>query len=604
MRRRSAGCRLRRSCRATVRRDSFSEPQSSWLQRDTGAEHEPQGQNYRRHRWKPRPWLRIGRGPSGPGCQSHGRRARRRCAQVRQRPARRRHNRRRHRGRDRRPPHHCRSPPGHSCAQRRRQAADGAVGSNELGGFHRNLGHRRQGRALLAAGGTQRAAQAGKPRRGRVEWCGRERIADVGRLRGRQAHALDHGQIRQRRLRGEGPRHSLPGDRAAADHWRDRGRRRGRQRLCARHGHEARTIPGSLRCAAAASAVRRESRFAPRRPEICRRCRLRSQGRYWDHGARRGSGSLSPSLPPSAPPTPRQAQFLALAEKLRPELHRYCARLMGSVIDGEDVVQDTFARAFVALDKPEESAPMRAWLFRIAHNRALDLLRSRATRQAEPIEAAQEVADTEIPDPVEMMMRREAVETAVSRFAELPTMQRSVVILKDVLDQSLEEIAALLDLTVNAVKAHLARGRARLKTINAQTPAKSAPRQPSPAVARYVDLFNRRDWERLRSMLADDVRLIQSTYPPRAGAADVGTFFGIYSRSAPVRLVPAWLDGREVIAVYEDAAAKPSYMMWLEWTDGRISFIRDYKYVRYVIDDAELILAPDTAPSGEATTGG
>jgi len=268
------------------------------------------------------------------------------------------------------------------------------------------------------------------------------------------------------------------------------------------------------------------------------------------------------------------------------------------------VVQDTFARAFVALDKPEESAPMRAWLFRIAHNRALDLLRSRATRQAEPIEAAQEVADTEIPDPVEMMMRREAVETAVSRFAELPTMQRSVVILKDVLDQSLEEIAALLDLTVNAVKAHLARGRARLKTINAQTPAKSAPRQPSPAVARYVALFNRRDWDGLRSMLADDVRLIQSTYPPRAGAADVGTFFGIYSRSAPVRLAPAWLDGREVIAVYEDAAAKPSYMMWLEWTDGRISFIRDYKYVRYVIDDAELILAPDTAPSGEATTGG
>ena len=65
------------------------------------------------------------------------------------------------------------------------------------------------------------------------------------------------------------------------------------------------------------------------------------------------------------------------------------------------------------------------------------------------------------------------------------------------------------------------------------------------------------------------------------------------------------LDGREVIAVYEDAAAvKPSYLMWLEWTDGRISFIRDYKYVRYVIDDAELVLAPDIAPLGEATADG
>jgi Sigma-70, region 4 len=232
-------------------------------------------------------------------------------------------------------------------------------------------------------------------------------------------------------------------------------------------------------------------------------------------------------------------------------------------------------------------------------------LRSRAIRTAEPIEAAQEVADPEIPDPVEVMMRREAVETAVSRFAELPTMQRSVVILKDVLDQSLEEIAAMLDLTVNAVKAHLARGRARLKTINAQAPAKPAPRPPSPAVARYVALFNQRDWDALRAMLADDVRLVQSTYPLRAGAADVGMFFGIYSRSPPVRLAPAWLDGREVIAVYEDAAAvKPSYLMWLEWTAGRISFIRDYKYVRYVIDDAELVLAPDTASPGDATADG
>jgi RNA polymerase sigma-70 factor (ECF subfamily) len=303
---------------------------------------------------------------------------------------------------------------------------------------------------------------------------------------------------------------------------------------------------------------------------------------------------------PSSQPTERQAQLLTLAGELRPELHRYCARLMGSVIDGEDVVQDTFARALVAIDELQEVPPMRAWLFRIAHNRALDLLRGRAIRAAEPIEAAHEVADPESPDAMETMMRREAVETALSRFVELPTMQRSVLILKDVLDQSLEEIAAMLDLTVNAVKAHLARGRARLKTINAEASTQPAPRPPSPAVARYVALFNRRDWDGLRAMLADDVRLIQSTYPLRAGAADVGMFFGIYSRSAPVRLAPAWLDGREVIAVYEDPQAmKPSYLMWLEWRDGRISFIRDYKYVRYVIDDAELVLAPDAVPPGE-----
>jgi RNA polymerase sigma-70 factor (ECF subfamily) len=290
---------------------------------------------------------------------------------------------------------------------------------------------------------------------------------------------------------------------------------------------------------------------------------------------------------------------MALAGKLRPELHRYCARLVGSVIEGEDVVQDAFARAFAALDELQEVPPLRAWLFSIAHNRALDLLRRRAIRAAEPIEAAHELADPESPDPVEVLMRREAVDTAVSRFVELPTVQRSVVILKDVLDQSLEEIAAMLDLTVNAVKGHLARGRARLKAINTQAPVQPTPRLPSPAVARYVALFNQGEWDRLRAILADDVRLVQSSHPLRAGAADVGEFFSIYGRSAPVRLVPAWLEGREVIAVYEEQAGKPSYLMWLEWTDGRISFIRDYRYVRYVVDDAELVLAPDAAPQGD-----
>jgi len=66
----------------------------------------------------------------------------------------------------------------------------------------------------------------------------------------------------------------------------------------------------------------------------------------------------------------RQAELLALAGELQPELHRYCARLMGSVIDGEDVVQDAFARALVALEEIDEMPQIRPWLFRIAHNRA------------------------------------------------------------------------------------------------------------------------------------------------------------------------------------------------------------------------------------------
>jgi RNA polymerase sigma-70 factor (ECF subfamily) len=301
---------------------------------------------------------------------------------------------------------------------------------------------------------------------------------------------------------------------------------------------------------------------------------------------------------PSSPDRDRRAEFLALTGELRGELHRYCSRLMGSVIDGEDVVQDTLARALVALDDVAEMPQLRPWLFRIAHNRALDLLRSRTVRKAEPIEAASDIADEANPDPMEALMRQEAVETAVSRFAELPLLQRSVVILKDVLDESLKDIAELLDLTVDAVKAHLARGRARLREINAQAATLAEARPASAAVASYVALFNAQNWDGLRALLADDVKLHQSTYPVRVGAADVGMFFTIYAKFKGVRLQPAWVEGREVIAVFENSSdPKPGYFMWLEWRDGRISFIRDYRYARYIVNDAELVLAAGGEPA-------
>ena len=158
---------------------------------------------------------------------------------------------RRHR-RGGRPAHPRRGPPRHPRAERRRNAADGPVGSAELGGFHRGLGDRREGRALLDPGGAQSAARAGSPRPGGLERRGRERIAALGRLRRRQAHALADGQIRQWGRQAEGARHPLPGDRAAADHRRDRGRRRRLQRLRQGGGSRPRGVPGPVRRAAAA----------------------------------------------------------------------------------------------------------------------------------------------------------------------------------------------------------------------------------------------------------------------------------------------------------------------------------------------------------------
>jgi RNA polymerase sigma factor (sigma-70 family) len=296
----------------------------------------------------------------------------------------------------------------------------------------------------------------------------------------------------------------------------------------------------------------------------------------------------------------RQARLVAMAAEVRPELHRYCSRLMGSVIDGEDVVQDTLLRALVALQDLDEVPPLRPWLFKVAHNRALDLLRGRSVRTAEPSEAAPEVADTGHPDPLEILMRQQAVNTAVSRFADLPVLQRSIVVLKDVLDESLIEIATLLDLSVDSVKAHLARGRARLRHINLQDGPPREVRPPSAAVSRYVALFNQRDWDALRSLLADDVKLSQSTHSLRVGRAEVGMFFTFYAQSPAVWLAPAWLEDREVIAVFENRTdAKPGYLMWLEWADGRIQFIRDYRYVRYVVAEAELTLTPHVPPADE-----
>src|SRR5215468_12413866 len=79
-------------------------------------------------------------------------------------------------------------------------------------------------------------------------------------------------------------------------------------------------------------------------------------------------------------------RFLDLIDEVRPELHRYCARMTGSIADGEDVVQDTLARAYYALSELDELPPLRAWLFRIAHNRAIDHNRSYDRRHRESLD--------------------------------------------------------------------------------------------------------------------------------------------------------------------------------------------------------------------------
>jgi len=283
-------------------------------------------------------------------------------------------------------------------------------------------------------------------------------------------------------------------------------------------------------------------------------------------------------------------RFLELVTDLRPELHRYCARMTGSVADGEDIVQETLARAYYLLPEMDEVPAFRPWLFRIAHNRALDHLRRYEARMGEPLEAVQDSAADPALDPGDAIAHQQAVQAAVSRFVELAPAQRSCVILKDVLGHSLEEIGGLLELSLPAVKAALQRGRVRLRELAVTRPPEPPP-QTTPAVARYVALFNARDWDGVRAMLAEDVQLDLVSRAQRAGRA-VGDYLTNYDRYRDWRLAPAWLEGREVIAVFRAPGdTRPGYLIELDLEQGKIRRIRDFRYVPYIMQDAVAVLA-------------
>ena len=153
----------------------------------------------------------------------------------------------------------------------------------------------------------------------------------------------------------------------------------------------------------------------------------------------------------------RYLAFLTTVADLRPSLHRYCARMTGSVADGEDVVQEALFDAYRRLESFDDSRRLEPWLFRIAHNRCVDLLRRRGAR--EDAESEADVPDAVWPDDPPGPALGRAVEHLV---LTLPPMERACVLLKDVLDHSLEEIAELTGSTVGGVKAALHRGRAKL----------------------------------------------------------------------------------------------------------------------------------------------
>jgi RNA polymerase sigma factor (sigma-70 family) len=273
-----------------------------------------------------------------------------------------------------------------------------------------------------------------------------------------------------------------------------------------------------------------------------------------------------------------------LLAEVRPELHRYCARMTGSVIDGEDVVQDVLARAVeeaVATGAP----PSRPWIFRVAHHRAIDFTRRYERRMSEPMD---DLEDGSTPE--DAIARREAVALAVSRFIELPPLPRACVILKDVLGHSVAEMVAMLGSTEPAVKAALHRGRERLREL--APVAVEPPRgELSPSLVKYAQLFNAKDWAGMRDLLTDDVELDLVNKSRLKSREKVSQYFNRYQAIEGWRVQPAWLEGREVLAVWASADSQvPDYFIMLGFADGRVATIRDYRYVDYVARDAEIKL--------------
>jgi RNA polymerase sigma-70 factor, ECF subfamily len=276
----------------------------------------------------------------------------------------------------------------------------------------------------------------------------------------------------------------------------------------------------------------------------------------------------------------------ALAE-LRPKLHRYCARMTGSVIDGEDVVQDALVKAFEALPRTGSIENPEGWLFRIAHNAALDYLRRR-TRQA----AAHEDMDM-IADPADPVRDHQIAAASLRTFMRLPAAQRGIVILTDVLGYSPQEVSDVMGSSIAAVKSALQRGRMRLRELAQEPDDRPQPALSEPERARlttYVERFNARDFDTVRSMLADDVKLDLVNRLRLSGRTEVGAYFTNYGRVHNWRFVPGFVEGQPAILVSDpdDASERTKYFILLTWADDGLVGIRDFLFASYAMDGAEV----------------
>jgi RNA polymerase sigma-70 factor (ECF subfamily) len=288
---------------------------------------------------------------------------------------------------------------------------------------------------------------------------------------------------------------------------------------------------------------------------------------------RRGDGSDERALLVAARGGDEQA-FERLVGSYRGELHRHCYRLLGSVDDADDALQETLVRAWRGLSGFEPRAPLRAWLYRIATNACLRLMegRRRQPRTLDADEAAvagylQPYPDDLLatlpsgsPGPAAVAEERESLAlSVVAAMQLLPARQRVVLVLRDVLGWSARETAELLDTTVAGVNSALQRARERLDGLQrdgalARDHAPATPRSEQAVMARFLAAWEAVDVDAIVALLADDALLTMPPEPTRIVGADA---IGVFFRTVPaggfldrIRLEQTRANGQPAVVAY------------------------------------------------------
>lgn len=290
--------------------------------------------------------------------------------------------------------------------------------------------------------------------------------------------------------------------------------------------------------------------------------------------------AIEPRLDPEGLFDLRYRAFLETVSHLRVRLHRYCARMTGSALDGEDIMQEALFEAYRKIGQLDDTQALRPWLFRIAHNRCIDFIRTRRTR----LKAEGFYASDEIVLPVEPA--GPGAGRAIERLVvHLPPKERACVLLKDVFDHSLDEIAELVGSTSGGVKSALNRGRAKLAALPLR-PAAAPAHDPEleRLLGRYVQLFNARDWDGVRALTSADARLrVSDCYN---GLLSDSPYFVEYERGEPWRIRPGAVEGEAVLVVDRRLGGdwRPAYLVRVHADGGVIDRIADYYACPWILE--------------------